>query len=501
MFSRVGRRKKRELYRELATSADWNDRRAKALSNAGNLHRSVVLQSLKDEEMEDPSAKEAKECALAYNRSANMQSVENSVKSILTFEMKQPTFECVWNEFKEYKKEEEERDPESSVVMDDDFYRRTKKVLEKKTEQTRYLRSERRNVAKRLTRYAAQLAGSKDSSSSVPDPEGNRRKRRRRGLSEEEEEEEEEDEDGDRRGRNKRRRTDKVTIQDVLSEKKKREEEKSRKREERINRLKGEGERGEGGRSKGKREKQKFTGKESFFDFFKYAQDLIDGALRESDQPEIKTIILTLKGEMVVMDLENGVIDTNKLTGDERMDAIMISLDLFVWSREETQMEMHDEMLRVLLPIIYGDEWDDNYERILSGQGLLKHMAELFIICARRWGKTVGCAMMVAILMIFVPSITIAIFSTGQRASGKFMIQVQKFMFQLPFMDACKIVRCNDETMIISLFGNERRMDAYPCTVGVCLSFHCLVKCPLLFRRSVDKRERERDLMKCHFQK
>ena len=494
MFSRVGRRKKRELYRELATSADWNDRRAKALSNAGNLHRSVVLQSVKDEELEDPSANEAKECALAYNRSANLQSIENSVKSILTFEMKQPTFACVWNEFKEYKKEEEERDPESSVVMDDDFYRRTKKVLEKKTEQTRYLRAERRNVAKRLTKYAAQLSGTNDPSSSVSNPEGNRKKRRRSRFEEEEEEGEEKEEDGDRRGRNKRRRTDKVTIQDVLSEKKKREEEKSRKREERINRLKGEGGRG---RSERKREKQKFTGKESLFDFFKYAQDLIDEALRESDQPEIKRIILTLKGEMVVMDLENGVIDTNKLTGDERMDAIMISLDLFVWSREETQMEMHDEMLRVLLPIIYGDEWDDNYERILSGQGLLKHMAELFIICARRWGKTVGCAMMVAILMIFVPSITIAIFSTGQRASGKFMIQVQKFMFQLPFMDACKIVRCNDETMIISLFGNERRMDAYPCTVGVC--FSSFVPPLFLFRRSVYKRES--DLMKCHFQK
>jgi hypothetical protein len=478
MFSKLERRRKRELYRELATGGDWSEKRAKALSHVGNVQRFVALESFKTNNVIESTATTTtttitttttttieKECALAYGRSANLHDLENSVKSIVSFEMKQSTYERVWEEFKEYKLEEEERDPEVSAVMDDDFYKKTKRSLEGQTEQTRYLRNERRNVAKRLTKYVSKLTNGSSPSKVATKIVQENRKKRRRGQAFDAYDEEEEEYRAE--GRKKRAKTKKkrFTINDVVLEKKKREEEKRTKRAERASETKKEKKKKENDK------RQKFTGKESFFDFFEYARNLIDGALKESNQTEIKRVILTLKGEMVTMDLENGVIDTNKLTGDERMEAITIALDLFVWKREETQMEMHDEMLRILLPIIYGDEWDDNYERILAEQGLLKHMAELFIICARRWGKTVGCAMMVAILMIFVPSVTIAIFSTGQRAAGKFMIQVQKFMFQLPFMDSCKIVRCNDETMIISMFGNERRMDAYPCTVGVCYRF------------------------------
>lgn len=198
----------------------------------------------------------------------------------------------------------------------------------------------------------------------------------------------------------------------------------------------------------------------------------------ELHNTDIKREVSNLRNEILTMDVESGQINTNRLSGDERFEAMLFCLDTFEWSREDTQVEIHDEMMLVLLPVIYGPEWMSNYEHIMTKYEVLKYMAELIIICARRWGKTIGCAMMAATLLLFIPSLISIVFSNCQRQSTKFMQEAVKLLSQSPFMATCKIIQSGQEVLRIKHFGNERRMEALPARLEVCDFFYSsLVPC------------------------
>lgn len=201
-----------------------------------------------------------------------------------------------------------------------------------------------------------------------------------------------------------------------------------------------------------------FSGcKFSFDDILQDIETLVSSEIINTD---IKMEVSSLRNEILTMDVESGRINTNRLSGDERFEAMLFALDVFEWSREDTQIEIHDEMLLVLLPVIYGDEWNTNYEHIMTRYDVSKYQPELLIICARRWGKTVGCAMMSSTLILFVPSLTSIVFSTGQIASTRFMHESVKLMLQSPFMSSCKILKNGEQILTIKHYGNVRRMEA-----------------------------------------
>lgn len=170
-------------------------------------------------------------------------------------------------------------------------------------------------------------------------------------------------------------------------------------------------------------------------------------------------------------DEDDALPNTVTITGDERLELMRRLLDEFKWERQENQVEFHEAMMKTALPCIFMKEWDTDYDRILRMFNLYQHYAETFIICPRRFGKTVSVGMFCAGYMYAVPDASIAIFSTAQRTSGKMMLAIYGFMRELPyFADAIFTVR-NSETICITLHGKTRTMWCYPGKVGVCTAF------------------------------
>jgi hypothetical protein len=163
----------------------------------------------------------------------------------------------------------------------------------------------------------------------------------------------------------------------------------------------------------------------------------------------------------------SGVPDTNLMSGDDRLDLFRYMLDGFKWARQDNQVDFHEMMIQTALPCIYDTEWDSDYDRILRAFDLQRLCSESFVICPRRFGKTVATAMFCAVYMYVVPDASIAIFSTVQRTSGKMMLAIYEFMKELPFAKEATWVVKNSETISITLFGNTRTMWCYPGKVEV----------------------------------
>lgn len=176
-----------------------------------------------------------------------------------------------------------------------------------------------------------------------------------------------------------------------------------------------------------------------------------------------------------ILGLESGKLDTTVLTGDERLDMFRELLDMFNWEREDNQIEFHEIMIQTVLPKIFAKEWDTDYERIMRMFKMEKHKAETFIICPRRYGKTVSVAMFCAAYLYMVPNASIAIFSTSKRTSGKMMTAVYGFMRELPFFDQVYFETKNSECIKIVMYGDERSVWSYPGTVAVCIFPACFL--------------------------
>lgn len=105
--------------------------------------------------------------------------------------------------------------------------------------------------------------------------------------------------------------------------------------------------------------------------------------------------------------------------GDEIIEKIRALLDNgFGVLRSEIQVKIHKAFLEACLPKIYQGAWDENKPRILREFALKKLMQEVLVVMPRRRGKTYATAMMAAALILTVPDISVAVFSTGMFCFG-----------------------------------------------------------------------------------
>ncbi len=165
-----------------------------------------------------------------------------------------------------------------------------------------------------------------------------------------------------------------------------------------------------------------------------------------------------------------GYPDPCAISGDERLSLIRNLLDEYKWERQDNQVQFHELMIKTFLPSIFIKEWDTQYDRILRLFGLHDHCAESLIVCPRRFGKTVSVAMMAAVLFFCIPDADIAIFSTCKRTAYKMMWAIYEFMKEIPYFKDAIFMTRNSETIICELYGNVKKMAAYPGTVAVSLS-------------------------------
>jgi len=113
--------------------------------------------------------------------------------------------------------------------------------------------------------------------------------------------------------------------------------------------------------------------------------------------------------------------DIGRTSGDKRLRGVRWTLNNLGISRSEDQLTFHNAFVHATLRQIYADSWAEHSVRVMEQEQITKIRSEVLIMTPRRWGKTWSVAMFVTALLLNVPGIKIACFSTGKRASGSLM--------------------------------------------------------------------------------
>lgn len=81
----------------------------------------------------------------------------------------------------------------------------------------------------------------------------------------------------------------------------------------------------------------------------------------------------------------------------------------------EDQIRVYNAFIASCLPLIYGESWPEEKTRVLHDWGMQKESMYSLVNMARRNGKTFVTSATAAALLLCVPNIKIAIFSTCKR--------------------------------------------------------------------------------------
>lgn len=173
-----------------------------------------------------------------------------------------------------------------------------------------------------------------------------------------------------------------------------------------------------------------------------------------------------------------------KCRGDLLLDNIY---DLFYngfgkrWS--EIQVDIFTMFIEACLPLIYGDEWNENKARVLSERGLSREEPFCLVIMGRRNGKTYVTSAVACCLFLLVPDVTIAIFSTGERAAKMLMTVVEDMMkdaFNLgshvKLQDYGHITKNKEQIVKEGPDGTKRVLGCFPGSVRVSNLFYFYFK-------------------------
>ena len=174
----------------------------------------------------------------------------------------------------------------------------------------------------------------------------------------------------------------------------------------------------------------------------------------------------------------------SKSEGDVLLDKIR---ELFLngmgikWS--EIQVNIFNVFVDACLPKIFGNTWNEHKVRVLLGRGLKRLWQEVLINMARRNGKTFVTAGTSAAILLCVPDISIAVFSTGER-TARMLMDVVRDMIKNAWSTGTvvkrteyTIIQSNKEILLLEgPDGTKRLLGCYPGSVRVRL-FSLSLKC------------------------
>lgn len=151
------------------------------------------------------------------------------------------------------------------------------------------------------------------------------------------------------------------------------------------------------------------------------------------------------------------------LSGISQTREITRLLDKFVEKRFDAQKRLHEGMIGACMRLIFRNCKDIDIKTALIEMGIRKTKQQFFAVTPRRFGKTYAVSMMVAALVLACPDITIAIFSTGKRASELLLKQVLEFIRLIPGAEE-RIDSCNSECLTIRHGSTVTKLNSYPGT-------------------------------------
>lgn len=150
-------------------------------------------------------------------------------------------------------------------------------------------------------------------------------------------------------------------------------------------------------------------------------------SVEEAQGKEERAVSLVSRLDYLVQERLSSSID-----GDLVMKRLNHTLSSFQWKRSDSQVLFHECFNRAILKRAYGSSWEANAVRVMSSLGLSRLKTEVMIMTPRRWGKSVAVAMWIAGALVNIPSVSIGVFSTGQRASTYLMDLVLRFLHEVP---------------------------------------------------------------------
>ena len=142
------------------------------------------------------------------------------------------------------------------------------------------------------------------------------------------------------------------------------------------------------------------------------------------------------------------------------------------WS--EVQQRIFEAFLFTCLPLIYGESWQENKTRVLEEWDKEKAYYYTLVNMARRNGKTFSVSGSAAALLLAVPHVKIAIFSTCQRTSQMMMTEVLARLdnafdkgTHVSRQDYVQVVRNMENVMYEGPDGSKRLLGSFPGSVRV----------------------------------
>lgn len=147
----------------------------------------------------------------------------------------------------------------------------------------------------------------------------------------------------------------------------------------------------------------------------------------------------------------------------------------------EDQVRVFNAFVFSCLPLIYGEEWPENKARVLEEWNKTRECPYTVVSMARRNGKTFVTSGTVVAMLLTIPGITVAIFSTCKRTS-QMMMSAAVDMLEKAFdlgthvnkQDFQQVLKNTESVVFEGPDGTKRSLGCFPGSVKVSRSFFFL---------------------------
>lgn len=137
------------------------------------------------------------------------------------------------------------------------------------------------------------------------------------------------------------------------------------------------------------------------------------------------------------------------------------------FDRFEVQKMLHDRFVQCLSRVVFKDMLDKHQDLLREILDVDNFGQEVIVRAPRRFGKSWAVAMFVCVLLVVLPNVRIACFSTGKRASEALMSIVKQMLKGKPFYLHDGLFSTDAASRICLKFGTDdkRHFYAYPGSV------------------------------------
>lgn len=140
----------------------------------------------------------------------------------------------------------------------------------------------------------------------------------------------------------------------------------------------------------------------------------------------------------------------------------------------EDQIRVFNAFIFSCLPLIYGETWNENKARVLKEWEQGRERPYVIVSMARRNGKTFVTSGTVVSLLLNVPRLKVAIFSTCKRTSQMMMSAIVDMLEQafelgthVNRQDFVQVMKNTEKIVFVGPDNTKRELGCYPGSVRV----------------------------------